>query len=306
MTSPSDDREPFVVVTDDGWILRGDAIRAASVPCPRAVAILAHAMMADRRTLDRPRGQGLASVLARRGIEVILVDLRGHGESGPTARQGGTYVYDDFVQHDLPCLVDAARRRHPDVPVTIVGHSLGGHAALAAAGLYPERAPDALVALATNMWVRHTDPVAWRRAAKAATLGAWMAIARIGGRFDPKWLGVRADGEPWPYIAQFGEIFWRDRWASRDGVDYEEAARRAKLPILSIASAGDRLVAEPEVVRRFLSMAEGCDVRYRVVADGEVGERAPGHMGIVTEARCAPIWEEIADFTLGVRRRVDA
>lgn len=297
-------RRPVHFATDDGWLLRGELVALEGPSPPRAIAVLAHAMMADRRTMDRPRGMGLASTLARRGVEVLLMDLRGHGQSGPTAREGGTYLYDDFVHHDIPCLVDAARGSRPDLPVAIVGHSLGGHATLAAAGLYPERAPDILVGIAANMWVPHTEPDPIRRAAKGLTLGTWAAVARLGGRFDPRWLGARADAEPWPYVSQFAAMYRRDRWSSDDGrIDYEAAARRAALEVLSIASEGDRILAEPVVVRRFFSMAERSTVTHRVVRHGELGGRAPGHMGLVTERRCAPLWEEIAAFVLSGRGR---
>jgi predicted alpha/beta hydrolase len=292
------------IPTDDGWVLRGEVLSPPGPAPPRAVAVLAHAMMADRRTMDRPRGEGLASTLARRGVEVYLMDLRGHGESGPTAREGGSYLYDDFIHHDIPCLVGAAKMARPDLPVAIVGHSLGGHATLAAAGLYPDRAPDLLVGIAANMWVRHTEPDPFRRAAKGLTLGAWAAVARLGGRFDPRWLGSRADAEPWPYVSQFAAMYRRNCWSSADGrVDYEDAARHAVLDILSISSEGDRFLAEPEVVRRFFSMAERSTITYRVVRDGELGGRAPGHMGLVTDRRCVPLWEEIAAFVLAGKRR---
>ncbi len=59
---------------DDGWILRGQRM-----PGPGPVVVCGHAMMVDRRTLDRPRGAGLASALAEAGLDVVMMDARGHG-----------------------------------------------------------------------------------------------------------------------------------------------------------------------------------------------------------------------------------
>ncbi len=51
----------FQVPTDDGWQLAME-YRPAEGP-QLGICVLVHAMMCDRRTMDRPRGGGLASVL---------------------------------------------------------------------------------------------------------------------------------------------------------------------------------------------------------------------------------------------------
>jgi hypothetical protein len=47
-------------------------------------------------------------------------------------------------------------------------------------------------------------------------------------------------------------------------------------------------------------MAElsSADVTSRVVRHGELGGRAPDHMGIVTSRASAPLWGEVADYVL--------
>jgi len=294
-------REPVSLVTADGWTLRGEAI-APEGPL-RGVAVLAHAMMVNRRTMDRPAEQGLASELAAQGLHVLNFDLRGHGESGPTARQGAQYAYDDFVQYDIPALVDFARRRFPGRRVALVGHSLGGHTALIAAGLSPESRPDLLVALAVNLWAPRFEPNLIRRAKKAAMFAAWALATAPRGRFDPGG-GASSEAEPWRYVRQFTSMFFRNRLQSRDKtINYEEAIARAELDVLSVASEGDELYAHPEVVRRFMAMAKRAKVTHRLVRHGELSERplgrAPGHMEIVTDQACRPLWREIAEHIAG-------
>src|SRR5262249_39387231 len=74
------ERSPLAIDTDDGRCLRAELLLPER---PRAAAVLAHAMMVNRRTMDRPSGSGLASTLATHGLAVMNIDLRGHGESSP-------------------------------------------------------------------------------------------------------------------------------------------------------------------------------------------------------------------------------
>ena len=50
----------------DGWSLAVSELPARGRA--RGVVVAGHAMMANRRTLDRPHGQGLASTLAAAGV----------------------------------------------------------------------------------------------------------------------------------------------------------------------------------------------------------------------------------------------
>ena len=124
-------QETLQVSTADQWTLEMDVL-PSEVP-PRGAVLLLHAMMVNRGTMDR-RGKGLASILAARGWQVYVADFRGHGGSGPNVKDGGGWSYDDLVRYDVPALVAAIRQRHePGFPLFIVGHSLGGHVALASA-----------------------------------------------------------------------------------------------------------------------------------------------------------------------------
>jgi predicted alpha/beta hydrolase len=279
-------------VTDDGWTLRGDLL---PVEQPKAAAVLGHAMMTDRRTMDRPRGGGLASTLQGMGIATINFDARGHGDSEPTALQGGRWSYDDVVRRDVPAMVAEARRRFPGLTLTLVGHSLVGHAALIHAGLEPRAAPDAIVSLAGNLWRPSLEPRLELKLIKGAMLAAWAAVTRIMGSFDAQRFKVGTAAEPWPYVEQFLMMYLRDRLASPDGqVDYTAALGRSRLPVLAISSEGDRLLANPGAVGRFLAVMERAEVEHRVLR----GAAAPDHMGLVTRRASRPLWQEIGQWIL--------
>ena len=119
--------EQLEVRTSDGVVLAGTVFEP---PTPTAVCVMAHAMFARRSSFERPVARGLAPFFAARGVRVVTFDFRAHGES----TRPGRVSYDDLVRFDLPAVVNAASARARKLPVVVLGHSLGGHVALAAQG----------------------------------------------------------------------------------------------------------------------------------------------------------------------------
>lgn len=123
---------------DDVVITTGDGIDIAAwyippqpdAPAPRdsSVIILLHGYGSDRLGLGEH-----AVFLNDAGYGVLMVDLRGHGESAEVYRSEG---WEDV--RDIPALV-AFVQSHADVRhIGILGHSVGGHIALRAAADLPE------------------------------------------------------------------------------------------------------------------------------------------------------------------------
>jgi alpha-beta hydrolase superfamily lysophospholipase len=214
-------REPFAVACADGWVLAGEVVVGAP---PVAVAVVGHAMMVDRRTLDRPRGRGLVSTLAARGIACVVADLRGHGTSGPRAGEGGDWGYDDLVEHDVPTLIAFARARFPSLPLACVGHSLFGHVALAHLARHSDADIDGLVLLAVNVANPSWDARSVGALQRRAAIELMGILGRIFGRLP---------------VRRFGY-----------GSDDEAAARRLRL----LGGAGVRRSADPRHRRRRRSL----------------------------------------------------
>ncbi|MFK7979119.1 MAG: alpha/beta hydrolase [Saprospiraceae bacterium] len=70
---------------------------------------------------------GVASKLAQKGIESILVDSRAHGES-----EGKFCTYGFYEQADISKIIDFIQLKQPDIPVGIWGSSMGGAISLLA------------------------------------------------------------------------------------------------------------------------------------------------------------------------------
>ncbi|HUS66034.1 MAG TPA: alpha/beta fold hydrolase [Kofleriaceae bacterium] len=259
---------------------------------------MGHAMMVDRKTLDRPRGAGVVAQLAAGGVAVLCVDLRGHGESGPRASDGGDWTYDDLVA-DVPLFLDEARRRFPGLPLSAVGHSLFGHVTLAHLSRHPETALDGLVMLAGNVcnpsWRRH--PIGW--AQKAALVEVMHGLTRVYGRLPVERLRFGSDDESPSYVDDFTRMARRAVWRARDGFDYYAALDRVRTPVFALVGAGDRLMAPERDVRGLLHRVPRAILE--VVGRGSGLPYDPGHMDLVLDPRCQPVWERARRFVLQPR-----
>lgn len=283
--------ESIEVRTHDGWSLRADVFEPSRAP--RGVAVLAHALMARRSEFDRPGGAGLSCFLVEQGWSVVAFDFRGHGDSQPVSEGRTDVRYDDFVAVDLPAVCDFARWQVPDRPVVVVGHSLGGHVALAAVGTGAV-AVDAVVALGAAVWLPYLEPSVMRWLAKRATLAAAAALARRLGHFPARALRIGSDDETRACIDDFRRFATSGRWTTTDGaVDYWASLDRIRIPVLQVVSDGDRFECPPECGRRFVSRCLGRHDVLRI-STGDGGSAPPSHMGLVTGGRARSTWKQIA------------
>jgi len=283
------------IETSDGWTLKADRLDPPDGRDPIGVLWLGHAMMVNRRTMDRPKGQGLASLLAGHGFIVYSVDLRGHGDSGPRAHQGGKWSYDDFVLRDIPDMTRWVHEQHPDLPLGIVGHSLVAHCGIAALGQFPDLPVQAFVDLAGNVWLRRWEPSLGWWLIKRIYLLVFAGLTRMRGYFPARALKVGNEDEAREYVLQFAG-FARRGWRSCEGHDYLGGMRRISVPVLGVTASKDRLFCRPESARRFLAELAQARVESWVVGNGEIVDFAPGHMDLVTDPRSRPLWHKIAEW----------
>ena len=102
---------------------------------PRYVAVIAHGYGEHARRYDH-----VAGALVADGASVAALDHHGHGRS--EGERASVSDPQDFIA-DLDALVDRARERHPDLPVVLIGHSMGG----LIAARYAQQHADKLAAL---------------------------------------------------------------------------------------------------------------------------------------------------------------
>jgi len=287
----------FEARTGDGWRLELEEIAAPAGA--RAACLLGHAMMTNRRSLDRPAGRGMASALAAPGrLAVYTFDCRGHG--GSAARDGRGWTYDDIALRDVPAAVAAVRARAPGLPLVLVGHSLVAHGGLAWLGQEPDAPVGAVVALAANVWIPRLEPDRLTWLGKRATLEAWRVASIPLGRFPARRLGMGNEDEPRAYVEQFLRWARTDRWDANDGRDYLAGLARVRAPVLAVAGEADRFMCTPGAARAFAAALRAAPVTFRLVGAHELPGFRPDHMGLVTARQAAPLWAELERWIVDV------
>ena len=94
------------------------------------------------------------SYLSRRGVACYAYDQRGFGGAPGRGLWSGSRAYTD----DLAGFVREIRKRHPGVPLYLLGESMGGAVTIAAlAGEHPPKA-DGVILVAPAVWGRETMP----------------------------------------------------------------------------------------------------------------------------------------------------
>ena len=269
---------------------------------PNAIVIAGHAMMVDRRTLFRANRPSLVGTLVDQGFRVLLPDLRGHGQSGPRAREGGKWSYDDLVK-DTIVYIELAHRLDATLPVYLLGHSLFGHTSLAYLGQHPDTPVAGLIFLSVNLWIRPWTPPGPGWIARRAITEACSLLTTIHGYLPAARYGFGSNDESKTYWGQFRRWMLDDRWDSNAGIDYHAPLTNLRLPVLQIVSDGDRFGAPPAHSLAFTGpLAPQRTVLH--LGDNCTHERlrglAPGHMGVVTDRKSQPVWEMIGEWITGL------
>gem|GEM_PF-2855200 len=241
----------------------GDGVRLALTrfepdPPRRAVLVCTHAMMANSSYFRRGR---FAQYLASCGIEVYLLDWRGHGKSVPPSPRRDSWGFEEYVQYDLPaalgCAADTAAVGVDEL--CYLGHSLGGLAGLAAFGSGVVPQPRRLSLWAASVWLPGRDGSLKRR----LTMKLYQVAARPLGYAPVRRLRFGSDDEPRQYVDQLAHWAYTGAWIGRDGTDYMAGLASITTPTLPFLGDGDPICFPPDANTLALRLANAQPLRYR-------------------------------------------
>ncbi|WP_428966766.1 alpha/beta hydrolase family protein [Micromonospora fluostatini] len=257
---------------------------------PDAPVVVICPAMGVRARYYRP----FAAALRAAGLAVVVADLRGTGASTPTPSRTCHYGYAELVA-DVGAVLAALKPRLDGRTRVLLGHSLGGQAALLHLALHDGAAADglALVACGVPWWRRYAGlfgfgvlPYTQGIAATAALLRVWPGWG-FGGR---QARGVIRD---WAYTARTG------RFPRLDGVDTEAALRTVDLPVLAVGVDDDRHTP-PATLDHLCGKLTGAAVTRERYTAAQAGAR----MDHFTWVRSAgPLAARIAAFATSLPRR---
>ncbi|MGW3889804.1 alpha/beta hydrolase family protein [Micromonospora chokoriensis] len=196
-----------------------------------APVVLIWPAMGVRARYYRP----FAAELRSAGLAVVVADLRGTGTSTPAPSRADRYGYSELAG-DVDAVLAALKPRLDGRRRLLVGHSLGGQAALLHLALHGGDEVDglALIAVGIPYWRSYPGPrglgvlpYTQGIAATAALLGVWPGWG-FGGR---QARGVIRD---WAHTARTG------RFPRLDGTDTEAAVRAVRTPVLAVSVDDDQ------------------------------------------------------------------
>jgi len=242
--------EPVAFPSVDGLTLRGDWMTPAEVRPGAPTAVLAHGWTGNSATMLL-----LAEPLLAAGIPVFAFDVRRHGRS-----DDAPFVTIRQFRDDLGQALRFARERDPERRIVVVGHSLGGAAAILVASAGGPIDGIALVAAPADL----EEVTAGMLSDRGLPGGLVTRVLRpfwerrAGARFvdlDPEARGAELRR---PVLVAFGD---RDERVPADHARRLAAATGGEL--VEIPGAGHKdILARPElhaVLERFaLDVGAGC------------------------------------------------
>ena len=212
-----------------------------------------------------------ADALAERGIAVFVHEWRGNGSSSLRAGRRTDWGYRELLGTDLPLSHAAMRRRLPELPHRIGGHSLGGQLAARHAG----QCPGAF----TGLWLVGSGTPYWRTfpAPRGYALPSFYQfapwLARACGALPGRRLGFGGD-EARGLIRDWARVGLSGRYrASGWAVDLEAGMRTVRAPVRGVLFDDDWLAPESSLRALMAKMPES-PAHVTVLDHARLGARA--------------------------------
>ena len=226
---------------------------------------------------------GPGAFLAAHGIAVYAYDQRGFGAAPHHGEWAGTAA----MTGDLRTAANILRARHPDLPLYLLGESMGGAVAVAATAGDDPPPVDGLILAAPAVWGRETMP--WYQTASlwiAAHTVPWLKLSGRGLNRRPS--------DNVPMLRALGRdprIITNTRIDSVHGlVDLMDAALAGSadlpLPVLALYGAHDEIIPPEPTRRAWARMAGTANHRFALYADG-------WHM-LLRDVQAVTVWRDIA------------
>jgi acylglycerol lipase len=235
-----------LVLYEQSWLPEGEAA---------GVVVVVHGICEHGGRYVR-----LAGDLNRRGYAVYAMDLRGHGRSD--GARVLVRAFDEYLD-DVEMLLDRVAARHPEKPLFLLGHSMGG-AVVALLGILRPPKVRGLVLSAPSVVVGgNVFPVLRRLAALASFVWPTLRFVRMGCWYISRDPAVVEAFKNDPLV-------FHGRFPVRTGAEILRAAQRIhlgmdqlQLPLLILHGTKDH-VTDPNGSRLLATRAASPDKTLRL------------------------------------------
>jgi predicted alpha/beta hydrolase len=230
-----------------------------------------------------------ARTLARHGFDVLTYDYRGIGLSRPKTLKGCGYRWRHWGERDFEAAVRFMRERNSDLPLMVVGHSIGGFLP----GLAQNAtAIDRMLTVGAQYawWGDYAPDRRWSLVLKWHV--AMPAITVACGYFPGRRLGWLEDlpagvANEWSFR---GRRFERSHPAAERRAVLDRMAA-VTAPILAVGVSDDELGTLP-AIRRTLRYYSGAPRAIALLQPSDYGRASIGHFNLFHDSHAAGFWSD--------------
>jgi predicted alpha/beta hydrolase len=279
----------FTVPAADGFPIAVTAYAPAQRA--RGVVVINAATGVRRRYYDP-----FATHLASRGFAVVTYDYRGIGDSAPRKLRGFVASMREWGEIDQPAVIAHAAAWQPDVPLTVIGHSVGGQIF----GLLRDPTP---VSLALLVAAQHNYYGLWPLRERLVLWSLWTllmpAASRALGYFPSSKIGLGQD------LPKGIALEWA-RWCRSPGAlvqaiggDAAERFTRFRGPMLALSFEDDRRFAPRRAAEALLTLYSNARIEHRHLSPRSLGMQRVGHFGFFRAAGSERGWPIATEWLAG-------
>jgi predicted alpha/beta hydrolase len=281
--------ESITLTTADGFTLAG--MRFMTAATPKAVVVLPSAM-GVKQDFYTP----FAQFLAQQGFAVLTFDYRGMGLSVPEkfkrSLRGFRADLFDWAEHDYNAALHTARSWHDDVPLLVIGHSLGGQLP----GLLPDNhLIDGIITIAAGSGYWRDNAPQLKRFVWFMWYFAVPLYTRLYGYFPGKRMKKVGD-LPKGVIFQWSQ-WCRSRHYVVDGAGQpiRTGYDRIRAPVLSLSFTDDEMMSRRSIDSLHGFYRNASVERFHIAPD-DVGARRIGHFGFFRPQFQSTLWQRALDW----------
>ncbi len=256
-----------------GAHLAGTLLRPAGTP---KAAIVIHGAVGVRARYYR----AFADWLVAQGHACLIYDYRDFGASarGPVRASKATLA--DWGLRDQPAALAALRTHVPDVPIWVIGHSLGG----TMLGFHAMDGVARVITVASGLVTLSDHPWPYRALATLFWYGAPRLLTAVMGYLPGRLTGFGPDLPAGVYNQ------WR-AWCLRPGFWLGDVGRTLPAPdpsrltaAMKVVAVADDAVVPPAAVWRIMALYPQAVKRQLVLRAADHGLRKIGHIGAFARA----------------------
>lgn len=226
--------------------------------------------------------------LAAEGFHTATFDFRGMGKSRRGPLRGLDADILTWAEQDTAAVLRALQTRARGLPITWIGHSLGGQI-VPFVPEHPALAKVITVATGSGYWRQNAAPL--RRKVWLFWFLAVPLATPLFGYFPGKRLGMVGD-LPRGVVRQWKKWCMQRDYAAGDGPEVRERYARVTTPITSISFTDDEMMSEAGV-ESIHAHYSGAPRTMRRFAPEHVGLARIGHFGFFRAEMQGPLWDGI-------------